>query len=236
MARRKTGMSSWGALALPTGGFTADLGSGYPYYFLVRLTVGAFNIKNRFGLDLGIEFQSFVQMNQLAVHSRLQLAASGPLAIAVRGDLGGGAGTNGKNTLFTDIAAVASLSFADIATFSIDLRFSAWTDQFCPSPDQLANGVGQDEICKEANWPAITEFGNKNPAGERFGGSRLYAGLATVFAIDRRFSVFLKLDFLPGAGFITFPKPRLAYEDKFNSAMFEHDPLYYGSAGVTLKF
>jgi len=47
---------------------------------------------------------------------------------------------------------------------------------------------------------------------------------------------FLRLDFLPGAGIVTFPQPRLAYEDKFNSTMFEHDPLYYGTAGLSFKF
>jgi hypothetical protein len=49
-------------------------------------------------------------------------------------------------------------------------------------------------------------------------------------------SAFLRLDFLPGAGIVTFPQPRLAYEDKFNSTMFEHDPLYYGTAGISFKF
>jgi len=246
--RRKTGMSTWGAVALPQGAFVADVGTGYPYFFFARMTVGAFNIKSQ-GLDLGIEFQSFVQMNTLAVHGRLQLAQSGPLAVAMRADLGGGAGSNGKNTLFTDLAAVASLAFADIATFSIDLRFSAWTDQFCPSKEQLDNDVSPDDYCKSANPAADSHndpfvpksgyenaFASGNPAGQRFSGSRLYAGLAATFAVDRLISVFLKLDFLPGAGILTFPKPRMAYEDKFNSAILEHDPLYYGTAGVSLKF
>jgi hypothetical protein len=233
--RRKMAMSSWGATALPQGGFTADVGSGYPYFFFARMTVGAFNIKPM-GLDLGIEFQSFVQMNTLAVHGRLQLAASGPLAVAVRADVGGGAGTNGKNTIFTDLAAVASLAFGDIATFSIDLRLSGWSDQMCPSAEQIANGVGQDDLCKDGMWQTVPEFGGKDPGSNRYGGWRLYSGLAVNFAIDRRFSVFLKLDFLPGAGIIAFYKPRLAYEDKFNSVMFEHDPFYYGTAGITMKF
>jgi len=37
--------------------------------------------------------------------------------------------------------------------------------------------------------------------------------MSVVFAVDRRTSVFLRLDFLPGAGILTFPQPRLAYED-----------------------
>ncbi len=121
VARTKTAMSSWGATTLPQGGFTADFGLGYPYIFFARLTVGAFALKP-YGLDLGVEFQSFIQMNTLAVHGRMQLAAAGPLAVAIRGDFGGGAGSNGKNTAFFDFSGVASLAFADVATFSLDLQ------------------------------------------------------------------------------------------------------------------
>lgn len=233
--RTKTAMSSWGAATLPTGGFTADLGIGYPYIFFARLTVGAFNLKPA-GLDLGVEFQTFFQMTTLAIHGRMQLAATGPLAVGVRADFGGGAGTNGKNTAFFDAAAIASLAFADVATFSLDLRLSAWTDQFCPSQDQIANGVSQSDYCKDTVWPTYGEFGGENPAGKRYSGTRLYSGMTVVFAIDRRTSAFLRLDFLPGAGIVTFPRPRLAFEDKFNSTMFEHDPLYYGTAGISFKF
>jgi hypothetical protein len=237
MSRRKSSMSSWGATTLPQGGFVVDVGLGYPYIFMARLTVGAFALKPA-GLDLGIEFQSFIEMNTLAVHGRMQLAATGPLAVAVRADLGGGAGSNGKNTAFLDIAAVASLAFADVATFSFDLRFSAWTDQFCPSLEQVQNGVGQDDYCKAGNFnsAAYPEFGGNDPAGKRFGGSRLYAGMTFVFAIDRRTSVFARLDFLPGAGIVTFPQARPAFQDKFNPILFEHDPLYYGSLGLSFKF
>lgn len=240
--RTRTAMSSWGANTLPTGAFVADFGLGYPYFFFARLTVGAFALKPA-GLDLGVEFQSFFQMNTLAVHGRFQLAAAGPLAVAVRGDFGGGAGSNGKNTAFLDLAAVASLAFADVAVFSLDLRLSGWTDQFCPSTEQVANGVGQDDFCKAENvdqWqPGAkygAEFGGTDPAGRRFSGTRLYSGMTVVFAIDRHTSAFLRLDFLPGAGIVTFPQPRLAYEDKFNSTMFEHDPLYYGTGGISFKF
>jgi hypothetical protein len=231
VTRRKTAMSSWGAITLPQGGFTADVGLGYPYIFFARLTVGAFNLKPG-GLDLGVEFQSFFQMTTLAIHSRLQLAQSGPLAFGVRASAGGGAGTNGRNTAFFDVAAIGSLAFGDVAVFSLDLRFSGWTDQFCPTQDQIDNGVGQEDYCKAAAYP---EFGGKDPS-QRFSGSRLYSGMTVVFAIDRLTSAFLRVDFLPGAGIVTFPKGRLAFEDKFNSVMFDHDPLYYGTAGMSFKF
>ena len=80
-------MSSFGAKVNPVGGVTADFGTGYPYYFMARLTVGAFNVKP-LGLDLGVEFQTFFEMYDLSVHGRLQLVETGPLALARQGEPG----------------------------------------------------------------------------------------------------------------------------------------------------
>jgi hypothetical protein len=232
VARRKSGMSSFGARALPAGGFTADLGVGYPNILMARLTVGAFTLRTG-GLDLGIEVLTYFQMSTLSLHSRLQLAAVGPLSVAVRGNIGGGAGTKGRNTIFFDAAAIASLDFADVVTFSADLRFAYWSDQFCPSATQHANGVGQEDYCTSSTYP---EFSGGQDPSRRFGGSRLYAGLSAVAAYDHHVSFFARLDFVPLAGIAVFPDERPAYTDRFNSIMFEHDPFYYGTVGVTLKF
>ncbi|MES1172564.1 MAG: PEGA domain-containing protein [Bacteroidota bacterium] len=234
--KRKTGMSSFGARVLPVGGFTADLGLGYPYIFMARLTVGAFNLKPS-GLDLGVEFQTFFQMNTLALHSRFQLMETGPLAVGVRGDVGGGAGSSGRNSFFFDLSAIASLDFAGVVSFSADARFSFWSDQFCPSVEQMNNGVTPQEYCSMySDRMRFPEFKSEDPAGKRFSDSRFYAGFTVVAAVDRRLSVFARLDFLPLAGILRFPGPRMAYVDRYNSVMFEHDPLYYGNAGLSLKF
>ncbi len=235
MAKRKMGMSSFGARALPAGGFTADLGLGYPNILMARLTVGAFSLGTG-GLDLGVEVLSFFQMTTLAVHSRLQLATAGPLSLGVRGDAGGGAGSSGRNTVFFDLQGIASLDFAGVVTFSGDVRFSAWSDQFCPSAEQEANGVTPQPYCAMFASPGYGEFGGTSPAGKRFSDYRFYAGFTAVAAVDRQLSFFARLDFLPLAGIITFPPARMAYLDKYNSVMFQHDPLYYGNVGVSLKF
>ena len=146
--KRKGGMSSFGAKVNPVGGVTADFGLGYPYYFMARLTVGAFNVRP-LGLDLGVEFQTFFEMYDLSVHGRLQLVETGPLALAVKANLGGGAGTNGRDTYFADFIGIASLSFSDIATVSATARWSLWTDKFCPSPAQVGNGVKPEQYCKD---------------------------------------------------------------------------------------
>jgi hypothetical protein len=231
--KRKTGMSSFGAKVNPVGGVTADFGLGYPYYFTARLTVGAFNVKP-LGMDLGIEFQTFFDIYDLNLHARLQLLEAGPLAVAVRGDVGGGTGTNGRSTYFVDAGAVASLAFSDIATFSGTARFSAWSDSFCPTTTQEMNGVTPEAFCHDSTaWPAL--FGGKDPTMNRFSGSRLYFGFEAVAAIDRFTSVFLKIEFLPFPDQLSF-KPRLAFEDAYDSALAKTDPFVYGMAGFSFKF
>jgi hypothetical protein len=229
--KRKQGMSSFGARVLPVGGVTADFGIGYPYYFTARLTVGAFNVKP-LGMDLGIEFQTFFDIYDLNLHARLQLVEVGPLSVAARADVGGGTGTNGRSTYFFDFGGIASLAFSDIATFSGTARFSAWSDGFCPSTTQQMNGVTPEAFCADAVWPTLFE---KDPKTNRFGGTRLYFGFEAVAALDRFTSVFLKIEFLPFPDQLSF-KPRLAFEDAYDSAMFKTDPFVYGMGGFSLKF
>jgi hypothetical protein len=233
MAKRKGGMSSFGAKVNPVGGVTADFGTGFPYYFMTRLTVGAFNVKP-LGLDLGVEFTTFFQIYDLSVHSRLQLVEAGPLSVAVRANLGGGGGSNGRDTYFMDLTGIASLAFSDVATVSATARFSAWTDRFCPTATQVMNGVGQEDYCKDATkWGAI--FGPENPNTQRFSGKRLYLGIGATAALDRYTSVFLHLEFLPAPDTFS-PPPRLAFTDAVNSAMPQKDPFIYGTIGISLKF
>jgi hypothetical protein len=239
VAKRKQGMSSFGAKVNPVGGVTTDFGFGYPYYFMARATVGAFNVKP-LGLDLGVEFQTFFQIYDFSAHGRLQLLETGPLAIAARANLGGGFGTNGKNTYFMDLSPIVSLSFSNVATVSASARWSLYTDRFCPSQVEVDNGVGQADYCRDpmtgiakdpAGHTAVFQ-GRTGADDQRFSGSRFLVGFAAVAAIDRLTSVFVQVEFLPGLA----PAPRKAFQDQANSALLEKDTLIYGTAGVSLKF
>jgi hypothetical protein len=233
VARRKTGMSSFGARVNPQGGVTADFGVGYPYYFTARLTVGAFNVKP-LGLDLGVEFQTFFDINSLALHARLQLLEAGPLSVAARGDLGGGTGVNGRDTYFVDLMGIASLAFSDVASFFGTVRFSGYTDRFCPTEGQKQHGVDADTFCD--NGPlSMATLGSTN-SSQRFGGSRIYAGIGATAAMDRFTSFFFQLEFLPFPDQFNYTE-RLAFEGKVNNALVaEKDHFVYGMAGVSLKF
>jgi len=237
LEKRKAGMSSFGARTLPTGAFTADLGLGYPYILFARLTLGVLTTRS-LGLDLGLEMQSFFQMWTGALHARLQLLEVGPLSLGVRGDGGGGLGTNGKNTAFFDLAGIATLDFAGVVSFSVDLKVSTWSDRICPSADQSRNGVGADAFCTAyaTNPSAFPELGGADPSKNRFSGARIYTGLTLVAAIDHRTSFFARLEFIPGAQVFVFPTGRIAFLDKYNSVMLSRDPFYYGTAGFELKY
>lgn len=233
VARRKTGMSSFGARVNPTGGFTADFGLGYPYYFMARLTVGAFNVKP-LGLDLGVEFRTFFDINELGLHGRLQLLEAGPLSLAARLAAGGGTGVNGRDSLFLDLIGVASLAFSDVASFFGTVRFSAWSDRFCPSAKQRTNGVDADAFCDDpTKWSALFD---KDPNTNRFSDSRIYAGLGATAAMDKFTSFFFQLEFLPFPDQFNYQQ-RLAFTGAVNNALLAtKDHFVYGMGGVSLKF
>jgi hypothetical protein len=232
-------MSSFGAKVNPVGGVTTDFGFGYPYYFMARATVGAFNVKP-LGLDLGVEFQTFFQIYDFSAHGRLQLVEAGPLSVAARANLGGGFGTNGRNTYFMDLSPIVSLAFSNVATVSASARWSLWTDRFCPSQVEIDNGVGFEDYCRDpatmtAKDPArhAAVFSGRTGADDqRFNGQRLLIGFSAVAAIDRLTSVFVHVEFVPGLA----PSPRKAFQDQANSFLLDKDTLIYGTAGVSLKF
>ena len=149
VSRRKQGMSSFGAKANPVGGVTADFGLGYPYYLTVRLMVGAVA---KPAIDVGVEFQTFFNIANLALAGKMQLVEAGPFSFGVRSDIGGGTGTNGRDTYFFDAGAIASLAFSDVATVNGSMRYSAWTDKFCPTATQHSNGVDQDTFCQDSAY------------------------------------------------------------------------------------
>jgi hypothetical protein len=232
VARRKQGMSSFGAKANPVGGVTADFGLGYPYYLTVRLMVGAVA---KPAIDVGVEFQTFFNIANLALAGKMQLVEAGPFSLAVRSDIGGGTGTNGRDTYFFDAGAIASLAFSDVATVNGSMRYSAWSDKFCPSETQHMNGVDYDTFCTDPTTMTAL-FGNEDPKTNRFSGQRLYFGLGITAAIDRFTSFFFQIEGLPFADQLSY-KPRLAFMDAYNGALIaKNDHFVYGMAGISLKF
>ncbi|HXU03693.1 MAG TPA: PEGA domain-containing protein, partial [Polyangia bacterium] len=231
--RRKQGMSSFGAKANPVGGVTADFGLGYPYYVTVRLMVGAVA---KPAIDVGVEFQTFFNIANLALAGKMQLVEAGPFSLAVRSDVGGGTGTNGRDTYFFDAGAIASLAFSDVATVNGSMRYSLWSDKFCPTGTQISNGVDAEPFCTDST-ARMGLFNGEDPSnGHRFTGQRLYFGIGITAAIDRFTSFFFQIEGLPFADQLSY-KPRLAFMDAYNGALIaKNDHFVYGMAGISLKF
>jgi hypothetical protein len=115
------------------------------------------------------------------------------------------------------------------------MRYSIWSDKFCPSATQVSNGVDQDMFCTDpATKTAL--FGDVDPQNNRFSGQRLYFGIGFTAAIDRFTSFFFQIEGLPFADQLSY-KPRLAFMDSYNGALIaKNDHFVYGMAGITLKF
>ena len=156
----------------------------------------------------------------------------------MRGDLGGGTGVNGRDTSSSTWRRVASLAFADVATFSLDLRFSAWTDQFCPSGRSAATASRRLilRLTGTGDTTQPMQFDGSDPGGKRFSGQRFYVGLTVVAAIDRLTSVFLQFEFLPGAGRVSPASRGRRTRTSTTAPCSSNDPLYYGIGRHQLKF
>ncbi len=226
--RWKQGMSSFGARALPAGGFTADFGMGWPYLFVGRLTVSTLR-QELLSIDAGVEFRTYFQMNEFDLHGRVQFLELGPLSLAAKADIGGGIGPNGRNAFFMDVGPAASLSFNDIVTFTGHARLSYWNDRLCPSPQDKSRGVDPRGACTD--YKNVPGFAGKDPEVSRFADYRFYVGGSLEVAINRLMTAFLMMEFLP----FQYDE-RLAFTDTINSVQLDNDPLAYGMAGVTFKF
>ena len=103
VAKRKGGMSSFGAKVNPVGGVTADFGIGYPGTSQARVTVGRASNVKPLGLDLGVEFQTC----STSPTSRCAAGCSSSTSARSRWRprrIGGGIGVNGRSSYFIDLA------------------------------------------------------------------------------------------------------------------------------------
>ena len=224
----KTGVSTFGAKALPKNGFAADVGTGYPYWLAGRLTVSAAQL-GKIKIDAGVEIKTYFQVIEFGLHGRAQLFEAGPFSFGGRALIGGGPGTNGRNTFSTEIGPVATLSFANRVNFNVHAKYQFYTDQLCPTASDVNNrGITPRDAC--VKWTNIPAFKGKDPQTNRSSGNRFMLGGSLEVAIDRYFSTYVTVDFLPGQY-----NGRAAFKNDVNSIMFDRDQLFYLGAGGTLK-
>jgi len=139
---------------------------------------------------------------------------------------------------------VATLAFANRVNFNVHAKHQFYTDRLCPSASDVKNrGITPRAACDSGNWGKTDSDGGllyptfakafsqgKDPNKDRFSGNRLMLGGSLEVAIDRYFSTYVLVDFLPGQY-----TARAAFRDDVNGIMFDRDQLFYISAGGTLK-
>ncbi|MFH2010461.1 MAG: PEGA domain-containing protein [bacterium] len=250
------GLSSFGAMTVVPGKFTADITLGFlPYFAVVRLTVGAYK-KGNFGIDAGVIVRVQGMINSFAAHVRSQFLAAGPFSLGAFLEIGGGPGWKSRNTVEFSVGAVASLSFRNLITVSVRMWGKVYSDAYCLSERPNINVDYERE--SEAAWcqeldivdPADTtardaELARVPPAWRghlresadahrgRLTGGRFMMSLDVEIAVAKWASIHLELRGAPGS------KQRSMWQNYFNVAMFGEqygDPRVYGGGGITFKF
>jgi hypothetical protein len=136
--RRKHSMSSFSAVTLDPGRFTADLAVGYVPFAQARLTVGALR-QGWLGLDAGIELRSIGYFTDFGAHAKLQVVRADPIAVAVDAYFGGGGGPTKRNDYGFEIGVPITLIFGDLVRFTAHPYLQWYSDRNCPTVQDIYN-------------------------------------------------------------------------------------------------
>lgn len=240
-------LTSFGARTLPWGRSTIDIAGGYPYFLDTRITVGADDVGD-FGLDAGVFLRTFFSRTEVGVTGRLRMLHEPPFSAGAFANVGGGGNffdDSSRNTFFTDLGLVASLSALRYVTVSGRAYLNAYTDRHCPEleggdfPDrtdpvssceeyrihqaQGSSGLSQNDIDR------IDELVGGDPFGRDSGVRGMISGIVE-FAVEQRWNVWLVFEGAP------FQGSRASYTNYFNKPMFGDDIGTYIRLGATLKF
>jgi hypothetical protein len=248
------GLSSFGAVTLPRGRSTVDLGIGYPYFLETKITVGAGKMSS-FGFDAGVGVRSLGARQEIGLGIRLQVADKAPFSAAVFGDLWWGSklfDDSKRNGATFNAGAVASLTAFTHVTVSGRLYLNMWSDRHCP--ERLTSAQGEAAtfdgdpitVCQEYSNASTGVQPQLTPAdiaraedltGEegngffsRDGGVRLMMSAIAEIALKQRWNGWFVLEGAP------FQSERALFTDMFTAPMLKTDYVTYARIGATYKF
>jgi hypothetical protein len=213
-------MSSFSAVTIEPGRFTADVGAGFLPFGLVRLTVGALR-RGMLGLDAGVGLRTSGYLTVGGAHAKFQWLKAGPVAIGVDLFVGGGGGPGSRNTFELELGLPVSLLFGDLVRFTLHPYGQVYTDRLC-AETAAANPADEPTGC--------TTMGTDFKPRERFSGFRLMLQAVLEVAVHKVATLFFIFEGDPIA-------QREAYRKRFAPGfIWTNDPQIYGRAGVTFKF
>jgi hypothetical protein len=247
LEREVRSLVSYGARTLPRGRSTIDLAAGYPYWLDARITVGASDFRG-FGFDAGVFARTFFSRTEVGLSSRWRLFEESPFSFGAFTNLGAGGNffdDSHRNTFFTDLGVVASLSALKYVTVSGRAYLNAWTDRHCPRLEAGAFPVDAKphSTCEQYRQQQLT--GSSDLSGNdlerlerlvsdpfrRENGVRAMVSGVVELAVEQRWNLWMLFEGAP------FQKQRAGYTNYFNGGMLsDNDVGTYLRFGATLKF
>lgn len=213
-------MSSFSAVTIEPGRFTADVAFGFMPFGQLRLTVGALR-RGMLGLDAGVGLRTNGYFTVGGAHAKFQWLKAGPVAIGVDLFVGGGGGPGQRSTFEFEFGLPVSLLFGDLVRFTLHPYGQVYTDRIC-AETALANPSDEPVGCIATN-------NGFNPR-DRQAGFRLMLQAVLEVAVHKVATIFFIFEGDPIG-------QRQAYRNRFAPAfIWTNDPQVYGRMGVTFKF
>jgi hypothetical protein len=231
----RRGLSSYGAMTVPSGRFTVDASIGYPYWIETRATIGVPGIKV-IGLDVTVGFRSLLTTWEFLGGTKIRFVKSDPFALAVMGQISGGGGAAGRSEFGLQAGIVGSITFSNLVTVSARGYLDLWNDRLCKKPEmgRSVSSEGPDVCTGLADADDIDraeELAGMSFRTDRDSGARFYLSLVVEAGIAQNFNAFFVFE---GAA---FQDERAGHTSLFNGSLLsEEDPIYNGRLGLTFKF
>ncbi|MCS6914186.1 MAG: PEGA domain-containing protein [Myxococcales bacterium] len=188
-ATRRRGQSSFSAVTIDPGGFTADVGVGYPYFVNLRLTVGAAR-RSMFGLDVGAELRTTFYETDVGVNLRAQVLKTGPIALGGSMFIGGGGGPRGRNSFVFEVGVPLTLLAGNLVRLTVRPYLQVYSDQLCPTYERIRELVAKNDLAAIVTLVQPEHIGDRCTGGgdENAGIPRRYRNAiaeAAGYYIDR---------------------------------------------------
>ena len=231
----RRGLSSYGAMTVPSGRFTVDASIGYPYWVETRATIGVPGVK-ALGLDVTVGFRSLLTTWEFLAGTKVRFVRADPFALAVMGQISGGGGSSGRSEFGLQAGVVGSITFNNLVTVSARGYLDLWNDRLCkePAAGMSFSSEGPAVCTGSADSDDIMQaraLAGENYVRERDSGARFYIGLVVEAGIAQNFNVF---GIFEGAA---FQSQRAGHTGLFNGSLLsDEDPIYNGRIGLTFKF
>ena len=261
IAAEQRGLSSFGARVLRRGRSTVDFDAGYPYYLSGRITVGAGNIPNLFGVDASVGVRTMFARTEIGFGGRVTFVDNIPFSAGAFTNFWWGSkllDDSKRNGVTWDFGALVSLTALTSATITGRAYFELWSDRHCPgvdlSTDNHFDGGTEDaiQVCKDFLGEKVHAFaptatpqekarvkkligtdltGPSSPLFDRENGARFMLSLIGEIAIQQEWNVYFILEGRPFQ-----QSERALFTSMFAAPMGDTDFSFYGRAGLTYKF